>query len=156
MYREEVTSADLHFYPLGGDPIKLSGYMVKTHGKLIPNLLDRQEVRRRVYGTPTSGLRDFRYSPANPAFSSQIKEHAEDIPEKLAMLEEICMSTWPACVEPDPEDPERTPFVAEAIISNPVTYGHSHCAEKVRTCEERKARICARSERHKERSDEAL
>ena len=45
MYREKVTSADLLFYPLGGDPIKLSGYMVKTHGKLIPNLLDRQEVR---------------------------------------------------------------------------------------------------------------
>ncbi|GMH97452.1 hypothetical protein TrST_g12668 [Triparma strigata] len=103
MYRKTVTDADLLFYPLGGDPIKLSGYMVKTHGKLIPNLLDRQEIR----------------------------EHAEDIPEKLAMLEEICESTWPACTEPDPEDPQKEQFVAEAIISNPVTYGHSHCAEKL-------------------------
>jgi len=103
MYRKTVTSANLLFYPLAGDPVKLSGFMVKTQGKLIPNLLDRNE----------------------------IKDHAEDIPEKLQMLEEICESTWPACTTPDPEDELATPFVAEAIISNPVTYGHSHCAEKL-------------------------
>jgi len=103
MYRKTVTSANLLFYPLAGDPVKLSGFMVKTQGKLIPNLLDRNEIR----------------------------DHAEDIPEKLQMLEEICQSTWPACVSPDPEDESATPFVAEAIISNPVTYGHSHCAEKL-------------------------
>jgi hypothetical protein len=103
MYRKTVTSAGLLFYPLAGDPVKLSGFMVKTQGKLIPNLLDRNEIR----------------------------DHAQDIPEKLQMLKDICQSTWPACVAPDPEDESATPFVAEAIISNPVTYGHSHCAEKL-------------------------
>ncbi len=101
MYRNTVTSAGLLFYPLGGDPVMLSGFMVKTHGKLMPNLLDVDEIR----------------------------DHTEDLPIKLQMLREICWSTWPACTAPDPEDPNQTPFVAEAIISNPVTYGHSHCAE---------------------------
>jgi len=101
MYRQDVMKNDLLFYPLGGDPVMLSGFMVKTGGKLMPNLLDLDE----------------------------IKDHAEDIPIKLQMLEEICVSTWPACTAPDPEDPDQTPFVAESIISNPVTYGHTHCAE---------------------------
>ena len=103
LYRKMVVDADLMYYPLAGDPVKLSGYMVKTQGKLVPNLLDRNEIR----------------------------EHARDIPEKLEMLESICLSTWPACTSPDPDDDAGSPFVADAIISNPVTYGHSHCAEKL-------------------------
>ena len=101
MYRGDVAKSGLLFYPLGGDPVKLSGFMVKTHGKLMPNLLDMDE----------------------------IKDHAGDIPEKLTMLKEICDSTWPAATAPDPEDPDATPFLAEAIISNPVSYGHTHVAE---------------------------
>lgn len=31
---------DLEFYPLGGDPHKLSEFMVKTHGNIIPSLSD--------------------------------------------------------------------------------------------------------------------
>jgi hypothetical protein len=80
-----------------GDPRKLSEYMVKTGGRLIPDLLNEEE--RTV------------------------------LPEKMQMLRDITFSTWPACTEPDPADEEKTPFIAEAIISNPVSYGHIHCAE---------------------------
>ena len=36
IYRDLVTSHDLEFYPLGGDPKILSTYMVKTQGQLLP------------------------------------------------------------------------------------------------------------------------
>jgi hypothetical protein len=37
-YRDLVGGEGLLFYPLGGDPRKLSSYMVKTKGRLIPDL----------------------------------------------------------------------------------------------------------------------
>ena len=37
-YRDFVVGEGLLFYPLGGDPRKLSEYMVKTKGRLIPDL----------------------------------------------------------------------------------------------------------------------
>jgi hypothetical protein len=96
-YRNDVTKHDLLFYPLAGDPRKLSEYMVKTAGRLIPDLLNEEE--------------------------------RAQLPEKMQMIKDICYSTWPACIAPDPEDKNNIPFVAEAIISNPVSYGHIHCAE---------------------------
>lgn len=53
----------------------------------------------------------------------------KDLPEQMSMLGEIINSTWPACTAPDPGDPLQRPFLADAIISNPVTYGHIHVAE---------------------------
>lgn len=37
-YRDFIVGEGLLFYPLGGDPRKLSEYMVKTKGRLIPDL----------------------------------------------------------------------------------------------------------------------
>jgi hypothetical protein len=77
--------------------------MVKTQGALLPNVRSYESVR----------------------------SHVEDVPEKLRMLSEITYSTWGACTLPDPEDPKQVAFTATAIISNPVTYGHLHCAESL-------------------------
>ena len=118
-FRTYVESQGLEFYPLAGDPHLLSDFMVKTHGCIIP--------------TTTDLLRE--------------------LPQNLTMLTDIINSCWGACVLPDPgpdlgsergsipeliskhsEDFKNTehvliPFTADAIISNPVTYGHIHCAE---------------------------
>lgn len=99
-YRDMVIEkGGLEFYPLGGDPRKLSEYMVKTGGRLIPNLLS--------------------------------KEERMELPEKMKMLHDICYSTFPACTDIDPTDPDKKPFHADAIISNPVSYGHIHVAEAI-------------------------
>ena len=46
------------------------------------------------------------------------------------MVKEIIKSTWKACTEIDPNDSEeKTPFVVDAIVSNPATMGHIHVAE---------------------------
>ncbi|KAE9010404.1 Sterol 3-beta-glucosyltransferase [Phytophthora fragariae] len=103
LYHEFVTSHGVEFYPLGGDPKELAAYMVKTGGRLIPPL--------------------------------KLETLQKDVPRQMQMLEEILQSTWPAVSAPDP-DGEATGvpgplFRAQAIISNPVTYGHIHVAEKL-------------------------
>ena len=45
------------------------------------------------------------------------------------MIAEILESTWRACTEADPDERGRRPFRADAIVANPPSYGHIHCAE---------------------------
>ncbi|EQC33120.1 hypothetical protein SDRG_09108 [Saprolegnia diclina VS20] len=56
----------------------------------------------------------------------------KDMPRNIQMVEEILFSTWPAVHSADPGATRvLPPFRANAIISNPVTYGHIHVAEKL-------------------------
>jgi sterol 3beta-glucosyltransferase len=102
VYRDFVMSHGVEFYPLGGDPKELAAYMVKTGGHLIP---------------------------------TKIETLTKDVPRNKEMINEIVHSTWPAVSAPDPDGggpgvPGK-PFQAQAIISNPVTYGHIHVAERL-------------------------
>ncbi|GMF13906.1 unnamed protein product [Phytophthora lilii] len=102
VYKDFVMSHGVEFYPLAGDPKELSAYMVKTGGHLIP--LNLEAIQK-------------------------------DVPRNMQMIEEILYSTWPAVSEADPDGggpgiPGK-PFRAQAIISNPVTYGHVHVAERL-------------------------
>ncbi|GAB9468220.1 Sterol 3-beta, partial [Globisporangium polare] len=102
VYRDFVTEHGVEFYPLGGDPKELAAYMVKTGGHLIP--LNFEAIQK-------------------------------DVPRNLQMIEEILHSTWPAVSAADPDGLgpgiPGLPFEAQAIISNPVTYGHIHVAERL-------------------------
>jgi sterol 3beta-glucosyltransferase len=53
----------------------------------------------------------------------------EDVPRKRALIAEILASTWRACTEADPDRLGAPAFRADAILSNPVSFGHIHCAE---------------------------
>ncbi|CAF1206978.1 unnamed protein product [Didymodactylos carnosus] len=61
-----------------------------------------------------------------PSVSSII---AGDISKNRRIISEILQSTWKACTDVD--DETKVPFVAEAIIANPPSYGHIHCAQKL-------------------------
>lgn len=69
-YREYVTSMGLEFFPLAGDPHKLSEFMVRTHGNIIPSFADL----------------------------------INEVPANLAMINDIIISCWSACVSQDIED----------------------------------------------------
>ncbi|TMW59544.1 hypothetical protein Poli38472_004613 [Pythium oligandrum] len=102
VYRDFVMEHGVEFYPLGGDPKELAAYMVKTGGHIIPLKLDTL---------------------------------LKDVPRNVQMIDEILNSTWPAVSAADPDGNGKgvpgKPFVANAIISNPVTYGHIHVAERL-------------------------
>ena len=49
--------------------------------------------------------------------------------EGRRMCHDVLHSTWAACINDD--DETGAPFRAEAIIANPVSFGHVHCAQKL-------------------------
>ncbi|ORY85379.1 hypothetical protein BCR35DRAFT_302858 [Leucosporidium creatinivorum] len=59
-----------------------------------------------------------------PGFDSLRKG---DIPKKRKMIREILNGCWRACYEPDAVS--GMPFAADAIIANPPSFAHIHCAE---------------------------
>jgi len=54
---------------------------------------------------------------------------AGDVGKKRRSLSDILASTWQACIAND--DETNLSFTAEAIIANPPSFGHIHCAEKL-------------------------
>ena len=61
-----------------------------------------------------------------PSMSSIV---AGDVGKHRHILSDILESTWFACTAND--DETALPFTAEAIIANPPSFGHIHCAEKL-------------------------
>jgi hypothetical protein len=52
---------------------------------------------------------------------------AGDVQKKRKMVAEILQGCWNSCLEPDPRT--GLPFVADAIIANPPSFAHVHCAQ---------------------------
>ena len=96
----------LEFFSVGGDPAELMAFMVKNPG-LIPSL-------------------------------STVK--AGEIRRKRESMFEMFQGFWRACINAtdDENDPANVtmmeawnPFVADAIIANPPSFAHVHCAERL-------------------------
>ncbi|KAL9598699.1 MAG: hypothetical protein Q9179_003825 [Wetmoreana sp. 5 TL-2023] len=96
----------LEFFSVGGDPSELMAFMVKNPG-LVPSL-------------------------------STVK--AGEIGRKRDSMFEMFQGFWRACINStdDESNPAnvtmmeaRNPFVADAIIANPPSFAHIHCAERL-------------------------
>eukprot|EP00743_Colponemidia_sp_Colp-15_P006113 GILK01006571.1.p1 GENE.GILK01006571.1~~GILK01006571.1.p1 ORF type:complete len:965 (-),score=132.21 GILK01006571.1:54-2915(-) len=71
-----------------------------------------------------------RYMVKNPGLfpSNPVKE----VPKKREFVWELMCSAWDACTQPSHAGTDsEEPFIAEALISNPVAYAHIHVAEKL-------------------------
>lgn len=104
-FREYVQrDSGLEFFSVGGDPSELMAFMVKNPG-MIPTM---ETVR------------------------------AGDIGKRRAAMAEMFDGFWRACINvtDDEKDSQnlkmmgaKNPFVADAIIANPPSFAHVHCAE---------------------------
>ncbi len=94
-----VEDNGLEFFSIGGDPAELMAFMVKNPGLL----------------------------PGMDSFKSG------DVGKRRKGMYEIFLGCWRSCFElgdgTDLYDPSARPFVADAIIANPPSFAHIHCAE---------------------------
>ncbi|KAF3047760.1 hypothetical protein E8E12_011621 [Didymella heteroderae] len=68
------------------------------------------------------------YMVKNPGLIPSMKSLREgDIQRKRAMILQLLQGCWRACIENDPHTEQ--PFVADAIIANPPSFAHVHCAQ---------------------------
>jgi hypothetical protein len=68
------------------------------------------------------------YMVKNPGLIPQMKSIQDgDIQRKQAMVAEMLQGCWRSCIEDD--SVTKTPFVADAIIANPPSFAHIHCAQ---------------------------
>ena len=74
-------------------------------------------------------LVDYMVRTGGRVLPTSIGQIAEDVPRQRQIIADILASTWRACTEPDPERADAAPFVADAIIANPPSFGHIHVAE---------------------------
>ncbi|KAF7545034.1 hypothetical protein G7Z17_g9492 [Cylindrodendrum hubeiense] len=104
-FREFVErDSGLEFFSVGGDPSELMAFMVKNPG-LIPTI-------------------------------DSVK--AGDIGKRRAAMAEMFDGFWRACIDATDDEKDthnlkmmgtKSPFVADAIIANPPSFAHIHCAE---------------------------
>jgi hypothetical protein len=106
VFRKFVEDNGIEFFSIGGDPESLMAYMVKN-----PGLLPGRE-----------SIRD------------------GDIGKRRKEMAEIIEGCWRSCIAAgngseniEPIDVESVTelFLADAIIANPPSYAHIHCAEKL-------------------------
>jgi hypothetical protein len=110
VFKDFVEENGLEFFSIGGDPATLMAYMVKN-----PGLMPGKESWK-----------------------------AGDVGKRRADIAQILEGCWRSCIEPgDGMEGERKAeskdgtkdsdrlFIADAIIANPPSYGHIHCAEKL-------------------------
>ncbi len=104
-FKEFVEENGLEFFEIGGDPAELMAFMVKNPG-LIP------------------GVKSLK---------------AGDVWKRRKGMAEIMQGCWKSCADTDEvkEDDEAQnptnirPFIAHAIIANPPSFAHIHCAQKL-------------------------
>jgi Glycosyltransferase family 28 N-terminal domain len=104
-FKKFVEDHGLEFFSITGDPAQMMDFMVKNPG-LMPKFKTLRE---------------------------------GEIGRRRKAIFEIVEACWRSCIEPSDssldidqdDETTRRPFIADAIIANPPSFAHIHCAEKL-------------------------
>ncbi|KAF1808474.1 UDP-Glycosyltransferase/glycogen phosphorylase [Eremomyces bilateralis CBS 781.70] len=121
VFQEFVTENGLEFFSIGGDPAELMAFMVKNPG-LMPGF---DTLRSGDIGKRRKGIVEM----LNGCWRSCYEVGDGLGPEATDESFEEWMSE-DAHTNPG-VDPVQVPFVADAIIANPPSFAHVHCAERL-------------------------
>lgn len=120
-FRSFVEENGLEFFSIGGDPAELMAFMVKNPG-LMPGMdsLKAGDVGKRRKGMYEIVQGCWRScievgDGTGMAVSDEISDSRTSFDSGISMT----------------SDPITKPFVADAIIANPPSFAHIHCAEKL-------------------------
>lgn len=115
------------FLPIGRRLAWRHRVRLATHAEFRPMVEDAGLEFYPLAGDPRE-LMQYMVRTGGRIVPTRLDQIVEDVPKKRAVMAEILTSTWRACTRPDPEHRDR-PFKADAIIANPPSLGHIHCAE---------------------------
>ncbi|KAK5165296.1 uncharacterized protein LTR77_009394 [Saxophila tyrrhenica] len=98
---------------------------VATHARFRSNVLDAGLEFYSIGGSPEDLMA---YMVKNPGLIPSVASlRGGDIARKRAMIADMLRGCWDSCIQPD--EATGVPFVADAIIANPPSFAHIHCAE---------------------------
>lgn len=117
-FRQFVTDNDLEFFSIGGDPAELMAFMVKNPG-LMPGI---ESVKAGDIGKRRKTI----YEMINGCWRSCIE--AGDGMGMAASDDLLDTQSFDSGLG---ESDANKPFVADAVIANPVSFAHVHVAEKL-------------------------
>ena len=121
VFRSFVEENGLEFFSIGGDPAELMAFMVKNPG-LMPGI---DSLRSGDVGKRRKGMYEIIQGCWRSCVEIGDGMGATDLDSQLdsrsSLDSGIAMES----------DPNVRPFVADAIIANPPSFAHVHCAEKL-------------------------
>jgi hypothetical protein len=110
-----------------GNEIQRLGFRVRlaTHDIFEKSVRDAGLEFYPVGGDPAALMA---YMVKNPGLIPKFQSlRAGEIQQKRDMMEEMLKGFWHSCFRPD--HVTEAPFVADAIIANPPSFAHVHCAQ---------------------------
>ncbi|RBR15604.1 uncharacterized protein FIESC28_07245 [Fusarium coffeatum] len=110
-----------------GSELQRHGHRVRlaTHGQFDKFVRDSGLEFFSIGGDPAELMA---YMVKNPGLFPSMKTlRGGEIQRKRKMVDEMLHKCWRSCVEPD--ELTGRPFVADAIIANPPSFAHIHCAQ---------------------------
>ena len=110
-----------------GNELQRYGHRVRiaTHNLFAKFVRDSGLEFYPIGGDPTELMA---YMVKNPSLIPSMKTlWAGEIERKRRMVMEILEGCWKSCLQPDTLTSD--PFVADAIIANPPSFAHFHCAQ---------------------------
>jgi sterol 3beta-glucosyltransferase len=116
------------FIPIGRRLAERHRVRIATHREFRP-MVERAGLEFYPLAGNPHEMMEYIVKTGGSIVPTHLNQIWEDVPKKRAMIAEILASTWRACTEGDPEQPGARPFRADAIVANPPSYGHIHCAE---------------------------